>query len=238
MAGIACLACLVTELSMAIPAMAILPPHGPNLADETSGLQDKLFLMRSNIKERIDAQVQIPNLTDKIIRLEDPDFIKPDIDRSKLSAEKIALIEREVARHRLHILATFLYRRGTLLAVLGDNEKAMSDLGAALNSDSNYAPAYNNRACLKASEGDFDGALADANKALTLAPNFVEAYDTRGAVYLAKKQYQKARLDFDHAIAARPAYAEAFYHRALLMKALGKESDWQTDFQKAKQLGY
>jgi len=235
---------VVASLWQTAPAaLAILPAHGPNLGiqNDTSTsctLADSLFLLRSNPKERIDAQVQISNLSDKISHLEDPSFITPELDMSKISAEKRDLIERALSMSRLHVLASLLTRRGTLLAVIGETDKAIADLGEALDSDNNYAPAYNNRACLKASGGDFEGALADATKALNISPNFAEAYDTRGSVYLAKKQYLKAQKDFDRAIATRPAYAEAFYHRSLLMKALGKHDDYAADLKKAKELGY
>lgn len=217
-------------------ALAILPPHGPNIGIQ--GETSSLFLTRSNPKEHFDAQVQISNLSDKISHLEDPSFIRPVMDMSKLSPQRREIIERALSMSRLHVLAHLLTQRGTLLAAIGEKDKAIADLGEALDSDNSYFEAYNNRACLKAAKGDFDGALADANKALSLSPNFAEAYDTRGAVYLAKKQYTQAQKDFDRAIAARPDYAEAFYHRSLLMKALGKHNNYAADLKKAKELGY
>ena len=232
-------------LKSAPAAEAAFLVYAPNVStQEMSSAQtaaadkNSLFLMRSSFDERIEAQVQIPDLSLKITRLENPDIIRENIERSFMPTQKKAQVEHAFAISRLHILATLLYRRGTLLAVLGENDKAMQDLGAALASDQNYAPAYNNRACLKASVGDYVGALADANQALTLAPDFVEAYDTRGSVYLAQKEYASAGRDFDKAIEARPDYAEAFYHRSLLKKAQGQESDSAEDLQKAKSLGY
>jgi tetratricopeptide (TPR) repeat protein len=232
-------------LQTAMEARAAFVIYGPNVATQEmssahNGAADKnhLFLMRSSFDERIEAQVQIPDLSLKIARLENPDTIRENIEHSFMPTQKKVLVEQAFAVSRLHILATLLYRRGTLLAVLGENSKAMQDLGAALASDQNYAPAYNNRACLKASVGDYDGALADANQALLLAPNFVEAYDTRGSVYLAQKDYNRAGLDFDKAISAKPDYAEAFYHRSLLKRAQGKDGESVQDLEKAKTLGY
>jgi tetratricopeptide (TPR) repeat protein len=240
---------LTTLLQCSQAALAILPPHGPNfgLPENNDGssahrhskssdmAQSSLFLLRSNPKERIDAQVQISTLNDKISHLEDPSFIIPDVDTTKFSPE---VIERAISVIRLHYLATLLTERGTLLAVVGDTDKAIADLGEALDSDNKNFRAYNNRACLKAAGGDFDGALADANKALSLSPKFAEAYDTRGAVYLAKRQYSQAEKDFDRAIAEKPRYAEAFYHRSLVMQAIGKNDAYAADLKKAKDLGY
>lgn len=240
-------------------AHALLPPHGPTFAipdaDENSHAlaaghkkgrhhsniapaataETDLFMLRSNPVERIEAQVQISTLNDKISHLEDPGFIVPDIDSKKYSPE---LIERAITMIRMHYLGALLTERGTLLAVVGETDKAIADLGAALDSDNKNFHAYNNRACLKAYEGDFDGALADANEALSLSPDFAEALDTRGTVYLAKGQFQKAESDLDRAISTKPKYAEAFYHRSLVMKALGKKEASAEDLKKAKEFGY
>jgi len=246
LAGLIVLLCSILD---GRSALAMLPPHGPTFAvpDTTDGTIHRaqlrsgdtsradLFLLKSNPKERIEAQVQISTLNDKISHLEDPSFIVPDVDSKKFSPE---LIQRAITMIRMHYLAALLTERGTLLAVLGETDRAIADLGAALDSDNKNFQAYNNRACLKASEGDFDGALADANKALILSPDFAEALDTRGTVYLAKGQYQKAESDLDRAISAKPKYAEAFYHRSLVLKALGKEEASDADLKKAKELGF
>jgi tetratricopeptide (TPR) repeat protein len=194
-----------------------------------------LFLLRSNPVERIEAHVQISTLNDRISHLEDSSSIIPDVDSKKYSPE---LIQRAITIIRMHYLGALLTERGTLLAVVGETDKAIADLGAALDSDNKNFHAYNNRACLKAYEGDFDGALADANKALSLSPNFAEALDTRGTVYLAQGQFQKAESDLDKAISTKPKYAEAFYHRSLVMKALGKAEASEKDLKKAKEFGY
>ncbi len=78
-------------------ALAMLPPHGPTFAlpDTTDGTIHRaqlrsgdssradLFLLKSNPKERIEAQVQISTLNDKINHLEDPSFIVPDVDSKR-----------------------------------------------------------------------------------------------------------------------------------------------------------
>jgi tetratricopeptide (TPR) repeat protein len=254
-----CLFTLLCVIFNAQSAHALLPPHGPTFAtpdanDNASAnlvghkrkphhnavtpetaAKTELFLLHSNPVERIEAQVQISTLNDKISHLEDPGFIVPDVDSKKYSPE---LIQRAITMIRMHYLGALLTERGTLLAVVGETDKAIADLGAALDSDNKNFHAYNNRACLKAYEGDFDGALADANKALSLSPDFAEALDTRGTVYLAQGQLQKAATDLNRAISTKPQYAEAFYHRSLVMKALGKETASAEDMKKAKELGY
>jgi len=230
---------LLAVTYFALPASAILAPRGPVLNSESAGGGEaSLFLQPAAGKERMDAQVQINNLSDKISRLADATIIASGLDASKLSAEARESIALKLSQARLHLMASLLTRRGTLLAVVGDTQRAIADLDEAVHSDNTYAPAYNNRACLRAAEGDFDGALADASKAISIVPNFAEAFDTRGSVYFATKHYNLAQNDFNSAIQANPVYAEAFYHRSLLMKVLGKQANWQSDLEKAKSLGY
>jgi len=218
------------------PAAAILPPIAPNLKSKSNG-EASLFLQPAEGKERMDAQVQISTLSDKISRLADATIIASGLDASKLSPEAREAIAVKLSQARLHLMANLLTRRGTLLAVVGDTQRAIADLDEAVHSDNAYAPAYNNRACLRAAGGDFDGALTDASKAIAIVPNFAEAFDTRGSVYFATKRYNLAQNDFNSAIQANPVYAEAFYHRSLLMKVMGKQSNWQSDLDKAKSLG-
>ncbi|MBS2010800.1 MAG: hypothetical protein JST01_27365, partial [Cyanobacteria bacterium SZAS TMP-1] len=178
------------------PAAAILPPRAPNLAPRSES-RASLFLQPAEGKERMDAHVQINNLSVKISHLADATIIASGLDTSKLSAEGRDAIVAKLSQAKSHLMASLLTRRGTLLAVVGDTERAIADLDEAVHSDALYAPAYNNRACLRASSGDFDGALADASKAISIVPNFAEAFDTRGSVYFATKRYTLAQADFN-----------------------------------------
>lgn len=234
------------------PAQAKLPPLLENLTNDDrikdsqpeSGAPEKvdpekeLFKVRTTDDERLQARSEVYFLTDKISNCRERSLHIPGLDLNTLSKEQREHLEQSLAAIRARQLASFLNRRGTSLAILGDNAKALNDLDEALDIDGEYAPAYNNRAWLRAQKGELKGALSDVNKALELAPQMAEAYDTRGTINLAMKKASDALADFHNSIICNPKYAEAYFHRALAHKALGNQEKSKEDQAKAKELQY
>lgn len=64
---------------------------------------------------------------------------------------------------------------------MGDYDKALIDYGSALEQDSRYTPAYNDRGCLYKKVGKLDQALADYDKAVELTGKYYH-YSNRAHV--------------------------------------------------------
>lgn len=197
-----------------------------------------LFAVRATTAEKMKAMTSVSFLTERISHMHERTLVLPEGEMNKLPPAKRELLERTLAAAQARRLATLLNQRGTNLALIGDRDKAMSDLDEAVVSDQSYAPAFNNRAWMKAQSGDLDGAMSDVNKAIELMPDLAEAFDTRGTIYLARKKYDLALTDFNASIERQPTYAEAYYHRAILHKNLGQPKEFEADTQKAIELGY
>lgn len=235
---------------LAQPAQANLPPILEGFTDDerikdtpedVASVEDPekdLFKVRTKSDEKLQARSEVYFLTDKISNCRERSLHIPGLDLSTLSKEKREHIEQSLAAIRARQLAGFLNKRGTSLAILGDNARALSDLDEALDVDSEYAPAYNNRAWLRAQKGELKGALSDVNKALELAPQMAEAFDTRGTINLALKKNTDALADFNSSIACNPKYAEAYFHRSVAYKMMGNQEKSKEDEAKAKELQY
>lgn len=238
-----CLAILISSANLPC-ALANLPMVFPDPTGEDAPKKQKavekssLFAVPSTTVERMEARTKISFLSEKISQAQERTLIIPDLDLTKLPKEKRELVERALAATQARRLAALLNQRGTYLAVIGDNSKALGDLDEAVTTDAGYAPAYNNRAWMRALEGDLQSALKDVNKAIELAPDMAEAYDTRGTINLAMHKLDEAMVDFTDSITKKPAYAEAYFHRALAHKAMGHKSQFVLDERRAKELGY
>ena len=75
----------------------------------------------------------------------------------------------------------------------------MVDYNKAIEIDSNYAKAYNNRGNLKKDLKDYTGAISDYNKAIELNPKGKDAYRGRGIVKYHLGQKESGCLDFSKA---------------------------------------
>lgn len=220
------------------------PGPDPNMQDDMSGAKSltravaNLFAVRATTAEKMKAMTSVSYLTERISRMQDHALVLPESEMNKLAPGKRDLLQRTIAASQARRLASLLNQRGTNLALIGDRDKAMSDLDEAVVSDQSYAPAFNNRAWMKAQAGDLDGAMNDVNKAIELMPDMAQAFDTRGTIYLARQKYDLALTDFNTSIERDPSYAEAYYHRAILHKTLGEPKEFESDTQKAIERGY
>ncbi len=198
--------------------------------------ESDLFKVRTSGDEKLKARTEVVYLTEKIGNCRERSLHIPGLDMMSLPKDKRESLEMSLNAIRSRQLASLLNRRGTFLAILGNQNNALRDLDEAVDFDSEYAPAYNNRAWLRAQQGELSGALSDVNKALSLAPKMEEAYDTRGTINLAQKRLNEALNDFNTSIDLNDKYAEAYYHRAIAHKLLGDIASYKADENIAKQL--
>lgn len=162
-------------------------------SDDNLISENNLFKVRTTGDEKLKARTEVVYLTEKIGNCRERSLHIPGLDMMSLPKDKRESLEMSLNAIRSRQLASLLNRRGTFLAILGNQNNALRDLDEAVDFDSEYAPAYNNRAWLRAQQGELNGALSDVNKALSLAPKMEEAYDTRGTINLAQKRLNEDR---------------------------------------------
>jgi protein O-mannosyl-transferase len=107
-----------------------------------------------------------------------------------------------------------LTSRGWTYYLLQNYEYAINDYNTAIEIDSTYDLAYNNRALLKFDIGDFQGAFIDVNKAIDCNPNMYEAYNNRGWFKLESNDIHGALHDFEQAYKLNPEYSNSLMNLA------------------------
>lgn len=106
----------------------------------------------------------------------------------------------------------------------------------AIELDSQYAAAYNNRGHTYQALGQNQPALDDFNRAIELNPGFEPAYINRGNIYQKLDRPEDAVQDFSKAIELETKYTFAYYNRGMSYKNLGRYEEALLDFNKAVQL--
>lgn len=106
----------------------------------------------------------------------------------------------------------------------------------AIQVDSLYAPAWNNRGNAFQAVGEYDAARADYDRALSLAPDFYLAYKNRGSLYLLKKEYDNALVDLNRAIDNDNRCALCYVDRGLVYMKLENYESALHDFDRAIEL--
>src|SRR5690606_16350210 len=138
----------------------------------------------------------------------------------RLVEEAIELGERHLApRHPIHRLV-LRANRAQLVAMRGDLEAALADLGAAIDADPGYPDYYVDRGNLLFKLGRLDEAEADYESAIRVGPPFPEPYYNRSEVRYAHGDMAGALADLDHAIELDPGFTDAYVNRAGLLVAM------------------
>ncbi len=92
-------------------------------------------------------------------------------------------------------------------------QKAVSLYDLAIQKDSTYAPAYQNKASTLFELGKQEQALQVMQKAVSLQPKSSTVYVERGKLQIRREYYENAILDFDEAIELQPQSIAAYYYR-------------------------
>lgn len=136
-------------------------------------------------------------------------------------------INRKVAIHMFNGAAHSLNGRWNMELV---------ELSKAIEIDSRYNKAYNERGRTYHSKGQYDQAIADYNKAIELNPRYVDAYYNRGNAYFDKGQNDKAMADYNKAIELNPKNADAYNNRGNAKLNIGQYDKAIADFNKTVEL--
>ncbi|UCE07608.1 MAG: tetratricopeptide repeat protein [bacterium] len=106
----------------------------------------------------------------------------------------------------------------------------------AIELNTQYAAAYNNRGDAYQASGKENEAFQDFSKAVQFNPEFAPAYINRGNIYQNRGKHEEAIQDFSRAIELEPKYTLAYNNRGTSYKNLDRYEEALQDFDKAIQL--
>ena len=125
------------------------------------------------------------------------------------------------------------FEKGYSRDVSGDCGEAVTAYGKAIQLNTSYAPAYNNRGKCYARLGDYRQAVADFDQAIVLNPGLAITHYNRGNAHNRLGVYRQAVADFNRAIALDPGFAMAYNNRGNVYHRLGVYRQALTDFNMA-----
>lgn len=132
--------------------------------------------------------------------------------------------------------ADHYYASGLKKQNKGDLDGAIADYTRAIELNSKYTEAFNNRGNVKGAKEDHDGAIADLSRAIELDPKHTISYNNRGAEKMQKGDFDGAITDFNSAIELNPGYANAYHNRAYAKDKTGDSDGAMADLERAIKL--
>jgi tetratricopeptide (TPR) repeat protein len=134
--------------------------------------------------------------------------------------------------------------RGIAFAKANEMDKAIEDIGKAIQLDTNYPKAYNNnfakayynRGNMYLNAGKSDMALKDFDKCIELNPGYVQAYFNRGNIHSDNAEYDKALADYSKAIELDPQEAKPYINRGFVYGMIKEYEKALKDFEKADKI--
>ncbi len=115
-------------------------------------------------------------------------------------------------------------------------DQAIECYNKAIEFDSNFETAYNNRGNTYVSLNHYDKAISDYNKAIELNPEYYKGYNNRGSVFGILNQCDKAISDYNKAIELNPKCSEAYNNRGNAYNSLNLCDKAIADYNKAIEL--
>lgn len=146
-------------------------------------------------------------------------FFWTDMDLRRLDKEIVyyqQLIETEPMEpaHRVSLGYTYLRR--------GDFDRALIQLGAALEMDETYMPAYLNTGYVYQAMELWDEALENFQKVTELSPDDHRGYQNMGVCYMYLGMYDEALNMHFRAKALRPGASDVAYYTGMTYERMGQ----------------
>lgn len=135
--------------------------------------------------------------------------------------------------------AKYYYDRGCYLADMGNLDDALIDFSAAIEQDSTFTGAYNNRAFyIWFPRKEFQNAVEDFSKIIAIDSTNAYAYSNRSYAYFSLGNIERAFLDAFQAIDLESRNPYAYKNLALLYRAIGERDDAENAANGAVSLGF
>ncbi|GGK73721.1 hypothetical protein Ppa06_34660 [Planomonospora parontospora subsp. parontospora] len=151
-------------------------------------------------------------------------------DALELVQEAVELAERDLeeGEHPIHRLV-LRANRGSLLAMVGEPGKALSDLDAAIAADPGYPDYYIDRGNLLHRLGRTAEAVADYETAARVGLPFPEPYYNRAEIRFEEGDLGGALADLDYVLELDPGFVDAYANRAGIRAAHGDHEGARAD---------
>jgi protein O-mannosyl-transferase len=117
-------------------------------------------------------------------------------------------------------------------------DSAIYEYNKAINAEKNQFPYYNNRGMAEYKNNDFIKALSDFKKTLELKPEFLDALGNMGMTKVKLDDYEGAVNDLTRVINIRKNVGALWYFRGIAFSKINKLADAETDWEKARKLGF
>ncbi len=138
---------------------------------------------------------------------------------------------------KAHELAVAWNSKGEALYAQGKYDEAIVAYDEGIRIDSNLTDAWSNKGVILDAQGKHDGAIKCFDEALRLDPqNVIRLSIYKGVALYGQANYTEAIKCFDAAIKANPKFSQAYYGKGVVLKALGKTTEADAAFAKAKEL--
>ncbi|MFF3668861.1 tetratricopeptide repeat protein [Microtetraspora malaysiensis] len=204
-------------------AMLLMRHHDPAARDVGEALSwiDEAVAITSSLPDRRERAFHLSfDLNGKalvVMRAGRPE------EALRLVEQAIELADRDLdpGEHPIHRLV-LRANRGQLTAMLGDPERALADLDAAVAADPGYPDYYISRGNLLHRLGRPQDAVADYETAMRAGPPFPEAYYNRAEIRFQAGDHAGALADLDYALELDPGFADAYANRAGLFVEFGE----------------
>jgi Flp pilus assembly protein TadD len=133
--------------------------------------------------------------------------------------------------------------KGVALNNLGKYDESIKASDEAIRlapNDPNIAMAWHNKGRAFVNWGKYDEAIQACDEAIRLNPKYANTWNTKGLAQYKQGKYEEAIQAYDEAIQLAPNdpnIVMAWNNKALALKALGRATEADAAFAKAKELG-
>lgn len=130
--------------------------------------------------------------------------------------------------------ALAFYNMGNIMKnVTGNYDAAINNYTKAIQLQSKYPEAYNNRGNAYFKKRQYNLAINDYNISIEQAPDYKDAYYDRGNAYNNQGLYEKAIVDFTKTIELDPKYEKAYNNRGFAYFSISEFEKAIEDYTKA-----
>ncbi len=135
--------------------------------------------------------------------------------------------------------------KGLALYYLGRYDEAIQAYDRAIEITPQFADAWRSKGVALVAQGKYDEAIQAYDKVIEIDPEDAYVWDLKGLALAAKGwdridqiEFTEAIGAFDKAIELDPQYAKAWNHKGQVLQDLGRTTEADAAFAKAKALGY
>ena len=172
---------------------------------------------------------------------EEYDALKAQMEQLKQSynfagESQRAEIRRSVAQNNEYFEAFLALEEGNNFYFRKNYQQAISAYSRAIEINSNFAEAYNNRGNIYAQLQNYQQAMQDLQTAARLSKVDPRIHNNLGNVYLLQRNYSSAISEYTQAINLNPNLFTAYFNRALAYSYLGQFQNALPDARRAMAL--